>query len=350
MKTIFKWLKRGLLVLLICTVGLFIPVGYNELACVADPVEDTYEPKITDPDWQRAEARTLMTFPEWHIVHAYDEYAKVISTGDPHDFQFLSEITSFWTSLCSLSEASANHGGIDGSTKQLVYTIGVSFTAEFLLKAAYEETIGRLFALIDGDGRAPLEDLSARQAADYATFLQQVPWYKWDFPRDKAELIAQNSGTLRDWERRIALGLEYGAKAQYAKVIAAAVANVGADELQIRAIVKDISVTQLQAIEGVRVVSRDFDTLIIEAPRYRVFTGIVKDIAQNGGNILEIAGNDDIMYSMIGGGSLSFQSLHRFNRQGYKGDRNLFLVKVEDLADVIRSLPPDAILEHIHDY
>ncbi|MDM7932514.1 hypothetical protein [Tabrizicola sp.] len=89
----------------------------------------------------------------------------------------------------------------------MVYTIGVSFTAGFLAKAGYEETLGRLFVLLRGPVRAPLDDISARQAADYAVFLQQVPWHKWDFPRDAADLDKSASTTLRDRERRVALGL-----------------------------------------------------------------------------------------------------------------------------------------------
>ena len=41
---------------------------------------------LLDAEWQRAESRTLTTYPEWHIVHAYDDYARVITDGDPHEF------------------------------------------------------------------------------------------------------------------------------------------------------------------------------------------------------------------------------------------------------------------------
>ena len=104
-----------------------------------------------------------------------------------------------------------------------IYTIGVSFTAELLVKALYEETVGRVEALLRGAERAELDDVSARQAADYAKFLQQTPWYKWDFRSDAAELRVASTGSMRDREREFALGLEYGAKAAYAGVIASAV-------------------------------------------------------------------------------------------------------------------------------
>lgn len=350
MRRAFKWLGRLALVLVIFIAGLFVPVAYNEFACIGEPVASDYSPQITDPDWQRAEARTLMTYPEWHIVHAYDDYAQVIETGDPHDYRYLNAIGGFWSSLCALSEASGQHGGVDGSTKQLVYTIGVSFTAELLFKAAYEETMGRIFAIIDGDGRAPLEDLSARQAADYAAFLQQVPWYKWNFVADREALSDAKTDRLRDRERNLALGLEYGAKARYAKVIASAVESVGADELQIRTLVKGLSETQFQAVDGVRVVSRDFDLIEIETPRYRTYTGILQELAARGADFVEIAGNDDIMFTVIAPGDASLDNLHSFSRQGYGDTRHLILTKVSDLAGALRGLGGNARLEHIHDY
>ena len=122
------------------------------------------------------------------IVHAYEDYAQVINSGDPHDYGFLRGIGGFWSSLCTLSRNAVAHGDIDWGTKQMVYVIGVSFTAELLLKAAYEETVGRLFASVRGAERAPLDLVSAAQATAYAGFLQQVPWYKWRFREDAEEL------------------------------------------------------------------------------------------------------------------------------------------------------------------
>ena len=97
-----------------------------------------YEP-VLPPTAHRPEARTLLTYPEWHIVHAYDDYAEVIAEGDPHDYQFGRSIIQFWTSLCTLSKETGTMGGFDTGTKQMVYVIGASFTAELAMKALYEE-------------------------------------------------------------------------------------------------------------------------------------------------------------------------------------------------------------------
>ncbi|MEM7178453.1 MAG: hypothetical protein AAF503_12195 [Pseudomonadota bacterium] len=191
MKILWRWIKRILLVLSICLIGLALPVIHTETMCRSHAEPEPYTALLA-PEHQRPETRTLMTYPEWHIVHAYQDYGEVLRTGDPHDYGFLRGVNGFWSAVCSLSKASGRHGEVDGGTKQMVYVIGVSFTAEFMLKAAYEETLGRLFTALRGAERAPLDDLSAQQAADYAQFLQQVPWYKWPFGKDVDALNAQD--------------------------------------------------------------------------------------------------------------------------------------------------------------
>src|SRR5690606_170687 len=129
-----------------------------------------------------------------------------------------------------------------------------------------------------------LDDLSARQAADYADFLQQVPWYRWDFRRDAAALDGAATSALRDRERRFALGLEYRAKAAYAGVIESAVAAVGADQLRLRAVVAGLPETDLTALSEVQVVGTLPQGVVIEAPRYRAFTRLAERIAAAGGD------------------------------------------------------------------
>jgi hypothetical protein len=342
---LWRWLKRALLLLAVMILGLLSPVAYVEVMCRGSGEPAPYAALLPEAE-RRPESRTLMTWPEWHIVHAYADYAAVIGTGDPHDYGFLSGIGGFWSSLCTLSRAAPAHGGFDGPTKQMVYTIGVSFTAELLLKAAYEETLGRLFAAIRGDGRAPLDDLSARQAADYAVFLQQVPWYRWDFRRDAAALSAAATGNLRDREREIALGIEYRAKAAYAGVIAAAVASVGPDETRMRVIVAGLPAQDLARLPDVQVIAAGPQGVELDTPRYRAFTDLARQVAAAGGDFVEIAGNDDILFTAISDvadpGALISMPL-----QGRPGARGLYLVKVRDLAAALRARPG---IEHIHDY
>lgn len=346
MKFIWRWVKRTVLLVLLLIIGLLSPVAYVETMCRSPVQASDYVSILPEAD-RRPEGRTLLTYPEWHIVHAYADYAAVIRTGDPADFGFLPSIGGFWSSLCALSRTAGDHGGIDFPTKQMVYTIGVSFSAELLLKAAYEETIGRIATLIRGETRSGLDDLSAVQAADYAIYLQQVPWYRWDFARDATALQAASHPQFRDTERAIALGLEYRAKAAYARVIAAAVAGMEPDALTMRSIVTGITPGNLAQIDGVTVIADRPQGTEIETPRYRAFTDLAKVLAAQRVEFVEIAGNDDILYTQISDTATVPGAIHSFARQGNPGFRHLVMVKVKDLSQALRDRQG---IEHIHDY
>lgn len=346
MRRLLLWV---LLAPLLAALALAAPVVWVETTCRSPVAAETYQP-ILPPEHRRAESRTLLTYPEWHIVHAYDDYAEVIRTGDPHDFGFLRAVSGFWSSLCALSKASGAHGGFPAETKQMAYVIGVSFTAEMAAKAAYEETLGRVATWVRGAELAPLDHVSARQAAEYAAFLQQVPWYKWDFRADAAELKAATPTGLRDRERQVALGLEFGAKALYAGVIEDAVAQVGPDALRLRMIVTGLSAADLAGFDGIEVIATRPQGIEIETPRYRELTHILEDMARRGADFVEIAGNDDILFTAITNAAQG-DAMYHFPRQGYGDWRELVRVRVADLAEALRAMDSGPRrLEHIHDY
>lgn len=348
---VLRWLWRLLLVVVICIGALLAPVGYVEFACTGEDEGERYA-ALLPPEHHRLEARTLLTYPEWHIVHAYDDYAEVIREGDPHDFGYFRAIRDYWSSLCALKTQAASHGGIDASTRQLVYVIGVSFSAELALKAAYEETLGRAATWLRGAERTRLDQLSHQQAAAYARFLQQTPWYKWEFEADIVAMDLAQTLAFRDSERRFALGLEYAAKAAYAGVIAQAVESVGADELSLRMIVTGPDVDALERMGGIEVIQKRPQGVEIEVPRYRELTRMLADrLAFLDLQIVEMAGNDDIMFTALSKNASEPGALFSFARQGYGDHRHLFLVKVSELLARLGEMDSSALtVEHVHDY
>ncbi len=350
MRRLRKWLLRAGLLVVLLVVALGAPIVYVETACQGDASPRPYQALLA-PEHHRAETRTLMTYPEWHIVHAYENYAEVIRTGAPHDFGFFKSIAGFWSSLCSVTERSSELGEIDIPTKQLVYVIGTSFTAELALKALYEETIGRLFVLLRGSQQSTFDKLTADHAKDYATFLQQVPWYKWGFTEANAELHNTPTQNLRDRERRFSIGLEYSAKAAYAEVIAGAVDATGGDQLTLQMVVKPSGSATTFPPPKTKVVNQISQGVVLETPRYRELTNIVVEMADDGVEFIEIAGNDQIMFTAISNSSEYPGSLDTMRRQGFGDYRHLVLVEVSELAQHLRDLKSTgATIEHIHDY
>ena len=350
MKRIIGFFKSLILLALVMMLLILSPVAFVELGCRSDSTMAPRSPIISD-EHHRNLASTYLTYPEWHIVNTYDDYAKVIYEKDPHEFKFLRPIEQFWSSACLLSKTAGRNGGASLATKSTMYIIGVSFTAEILAKAAYEETLGRLYTSLRGPERSALDAESASMARDYATFLQQVPWYEYDFQTDREILADRATDNVRDRERRFALDKEFGIKAAYAKMIAKGVENTGEAKLTIRSIISDLTETELAQIPDVTIIKTHPEGIEIETPRYREFTEILEVISYKGGQIVEIAGNDRVMISIISKLGQP-NSLTVLSRQGYDDYRSLFDVSLSELAQRIITLDEDneTQLEHIYDY
>lgn len=358
MRRLLKLLKWSVAGIALLAVPLLGPVAYVELACTSDATGAPYQPLITDPQFQRREANSYLTYPEWHIVYAYEGLAEVLKTGDEHEFPYLASIAGFWRASCALNKVANAHGGADQNTRQTNYVIGASFTLEMGMKALYEETLGRLFALFRGAEKSPQDIVSAEMANDYAMFLYQTPWYKYEFTAARAKLWdAPLTMPVRGWERRLALGGEWSAKIAYAGLIADAVSATGMAKLEIRSIVSGLDAATLQAIPGIEVI-REFDGKTeINTPRYAAFTEILKAIAAKGGTVVEIAGNDEIMITATTANDAKVANpdgstlIAEVPRDGFDGRRLILSVPLLKLADTIRTLQSGPLqLEHIYDY
>lgn len=352
-RKLLKWIAGLLVVLVVVLAG---PIAYVELACHAPVTSGAYTPLISDPAFQRREANTYLTYPEWHIVYAYDGLAEALKTGDEHEFAYIPSIWNFWKSTCALTEVADRHGGADSQTRTMIYTIGASFTLEMGMKAAYEETIGRIFAGIRGPVKTGQDEMAAAMASDYASFLRQTPWYRYDFDAKVDELwAAPFTDNLRGWERRLALGTEWKAKTLYASAIAAGVAATGEAKLEIRSVVTGLTKELLAEIPDVKVISEGPDGIVIETPRYDRFTRILAEITISGGQIREIAGNDEIMVSATVEPDKEYAGpgdvIARLGREGFINDRVLATMKVTDLATLLAGQPlADPGVEHVFDY
>ncbi|TDT73747.1 hypothetical protein BDE40_2522 [Litoreibacter halocynthiae] len=351
MKRLLKWLGLGMLALVLLIAA---PIAYTETMCRGTPLEQAEARYITDPTWQRAEARTYLTYPEWHIVYAYEGYAEVLKRADPHNFPYTKAVTGFWSSLCALTEKADELGKAGTDAKLTIYTIGASFTLEMLFKAAYEETIGRIASWTSDT--SPQDKVEMAMAADYATFLQEIPWYKYDFDAWYAKLMAAPTEGIRSYERRIALGIEWKAKAAYARIIAKAAGAVGVDKLTMRIAIQGVTPDDLKAYPEITVISGEGGTIIAEVPRYRTFTKLVEKLLfdYSQARIVEVAGNDDILISLDARPNPVLRDdlnvLSITNRVGfYERTRVLVAMKVDQLHTLTPTLKLSG-LEHIYDY
>ena len=77
----------GILLALVST-----PILITETQC-RKPIEgldaEGYKTRLTDPKWSRAEARTWLTYPEWHIVYSAEEFGRHLQSKPPSSYHYM---------------------------------------------------------------------------------------------------------------------------------------------------------------------------------------------------------------------------------------------------------------------
>jgi hypothetical protein len=357
-----RCLKRFGIALGLIVVACAVPILWNETQCVGSlpPAPSSYRP-ILPAEHRRNLVDTYLTYPEWSIVHAYEDFAGVTRQHGEPGFRYFESIAGYWRSLCGVSAIASSKGTITADVKAMLYIIGISFSGEMGVKGAYELTIGRLTEWIRGTRRTPEDAFALSVADDYAAFLRQTPWYEFPFwqtlVRFWHETPLSTPSVIRSVERRLALSMEYGVKAIYARVIALAAAAAPA-ALTIRSVISGIDKSDVAAGGHIKLIERRPDgTAVIETPRYRAFTDILRAQIERGRSFLEIAGNDEIFITALARREANLTStmareLVNVPLQARPGwTRRGLAVSVRNLPAIMQSLrQAGAEFEHAYDY
>ena len=246
--------------------------------------------------------------------------------------------------------------------KTMIYVIGVSYSIEYAIKGLYENTIGRVFEWIRGNKRTPQDDYARAVLQDYAAFLYTVPWYKYPF-REKLDgfmaISTPTPSTARTIERGFALGSEYLIKIGYAWLIQKGLdASSDSEPRDIMFAVATLPPEVLAAeprIKPIRALSPQWQ--LVQTPRYKDFTEIVQGLLDRGIALAEIAGNREIMITVIAPKSADLDvkdatelfSLDLDAKPGFR--RACLKARIDRLVEINRELKArSAGIEHFYDY
>lgn len=338
-----------------------------ETSCVADLPATTARSDfaIRDDGYARAQGDSFLTFPEWYIVHAYNDLAGVAERSSESDFHYLASIRGFWSSLCRATRQSSAAGPATSDQKLTNYIIGFSFTAEMLLQGAYERSVGALSERTT-DGTKTAEDaFNLAVLKEYGAFLYQTPWYRFPFAAKLKQFWETTPfvPSARAIERRGGLSVQYGARAAYAGLIGYA-AGYDPAVLTIRSVVAGVPVSELAAMQGVKVIREVSDAhgghgVLVETERYARFDAFVKELGRHpGASLREVAGNHRILVTIIvpnGNEKLAaFDGVPIFSLpiQSRPGSRRIGVdVPVQALVEnTIRFESAGYAFEHAYDY
>lgn len=242
--------------------------------------------------------------------------------------------------------------------------IGVSFTAEYLLKGLYENTFGGLTEWIEG--RHPTELDTAEDHfnrdwnAEYVAFIRLRPWYEFSFATRLKKLWSlppfPGASVIRRWERRFALSAEFIGKSLWGWVIEkGAKGTYGPDDERITLWVVGPPSNGWKTIDGIRMVQSLGDThYLISIPRYEPFTALLPKLTAAGLQIQEIAGNRNLMATWIVPDAVTDLpgQLTQWKILTAPGKKRVAVLLVVDklASSFVENPKAGAVLDHLFDY
>jgi hypothetical protein len=354
-----KWLLRAG----IAAVTLFVAAA-AVFALHCSTVRGRFQPSVPTPagngifGYARPEDDTFLTYAEWYIVWSYREKGAWQQTQLPSGFPYFRAIGQYWSGYC------CSYGVVHGrypfnlGDHLMLTVIGTSFTVEYGIKGAYENTVGRLTEWIAGNEQTDEDRYAAHMALAYGAFVQDRPFYEFPFfPAFRGlwtETKLWGPHPLRKWERKTWLSLDYGIEGVYCGLMElASHAVYGVEEDVTYALIENAPEAVVSGIPTVqKVKSVGPDSFIVRMPRYQKFTDAARQLLHARARFAEIAGNRQIMVTAVMPADWSFQlpvgellfSSEILTDRSSK--RVALRVPVGDLGVIVGALP----VEHFYDY
>ncbi|MEK7856298.1 MAG: dehydrogenase, partial [Acidobacteriota bacterium] len=240
--------------------------------------------------------------------------------------------------------------------------IGASFTIETALKGLYEHTIGRITEWVSAGGQTQEDAYAQKVASEYGSFIHTIPWYEFPYTQRLGGLWQSTelwgAYPIRKWERKVVLSLEFAIKSAYAWLIKGGTQSAYAPEsLEIHVRAERVTDAIVESHLLKQMNEEAEGQSIITIPRYEAFTRTVPELVREGVRLTEIAGNDEILLTIIvptdwqrtlESGTVLFTQPILTEPQK---QRVAVRVPVTELHTALAKLESvDATLEHIYDY
>jgi hypothetical protein len=310
------------------------------------------------PGYARPEVDTFLTYAEWYIVWSYQEKAAWQHVRLPSGFPYFGAIRQYWSGYCCSYGVVRGRYPFNFGDHLMLVVIGTSFTVEYGIKGAYENTVGRITEWSSGHEPAEEDRYAARVAQNYGIFVGDRPFYEFPFFAAFKGLWTdtrlRGPHLLRKWERKMWLSLDYGIEAVYCGLIElASHAVYGVEEDVTYALIENAPEALRSSLPDIHnVKSAGTDSFVVRMPRYQKFTDAAQELLRANARFVEIAGNRQVMVTalvprasrlQLPAGELLFASDVLTNEQL---QRVALRVPVESLGKVVSTLA----VEHIYDY
>lgn len=330
--------------------GKDLPMPKNWLTPIAAP--------LTPKEHIRPGDQTFLTYPEWYLVHSPREQADFFEKQTSTSFPYFSHILQLWKSYEIMNHQVSGNFEFNGGYHAMIWVIATSTTVEYAIKGFYEKLIGRM---TDTDGVRTAEDqFNATYMRDYVKFIMQTPWYEYNYFEQLKTLwngtTIRGDHQLRKWERRFYLSTEFMIKGAYAWLIRKATKS--AYEEPILSTVVVATGGRSTGNGRVKFLKNNSDgSSTLSLPRYADFTPALRELALQGAQIQEVAGNSGtILITILTQAELNpdtgrYRILFTQPIVSEPGQKRLALaVKISRLSDFLRLGEKTFKIEHIYDF
>jgi hypothetical protein len=375
-----RFLKRKVLPFFLIVFGasvLFVAVFWLKCAFVKPTVgalpaiaktQVSAAPDIGEKNRRPLEV-AYFSYPEWYIVWSYEERAQYLPKNLPSGFPYFASIGQYWRSYCYICGLTQSRHQFSFGDHLSSFVLGGSFALEYSIRGAYEQTVGRISEWTSSHELVEEDACAARVAREYADFVYIRPFYEFHFAHALKQLWKETplwgKHPIRKWERKFILSVDYGLEAIYAEILEkASHLTYGIESADTYTWIENAPQTIFQEFPRMKVdqektkgLSRQSYVAVI--PRYQEFTDVAVKLAAKDVHFVQIAGNDEIMITVIAPknwyfdlpadeGSLLF-SENFLTQPDVK--RIAFECPVRSLHSVLNHLASRGIkIEHIYDY
>jgi hypothetical protein len=368
------WLRRCIKRLLALFVLLLLAIAVEAVSGWRCDLQGQIHPPLARPaerkaatsdikDYSRPEDDTYLSYPEWYIVWSYQEKADFQQSHLPSGFPYFGAVRQYWSSYCCISRLTRGKYPFNAGEQVMLVVIGTSFSAEYILKGLYENTIGRLSEWTSHHQPVEEDRYAYQVAREYADSVHIRPFYEFHFAKHVKGLWSEaplwGAHPLRKWERKAFLTADYTLEAFYCWLIEKAThLSYGYEPSDMYGWIDNADESifqQLPRMKRVKQVGpRDF---VVDIPRYQEFTSIASELARRKINFVEIADNSQITLSVLA--SPAWRYDHPDAHVLFSTpilthselDRFVIGCDVSSLSSVLSALASDPVtIDHLYDY
>jgi len=306
--------------------------------------------------------QTFLTYPEWFLVFSPAEQADYFRTRTSTTFPYLKHVDQMWGGYDVMYHQIKGNYPFNTGYHVMIMVIASSTTVEYSLKSFYETIIGRLTDTKAGEEMTAEDKFNADYEHSYVKFIEDLPWYEYDFNHQLKTLWSNTSFTgshlVRKMERRYYLTTELMIKSVYGWLIGLGTKSAyGTASLQTAVVLDqlpvDLDTTGL--VHNMKLLPNGM--ILADLPRYAEFNPAVCKLAVKGINFNEIAGNKGaIMLTVLTTKTLAANNNYKLlfiqpimTRQGL--NRVALVTTVGNLSNTVKLLIDDKVsIEHVYDY